>query len=67
MIIITSTSGPPRASTRRLAPNPTEAKNAFCSGTCRAVSKAMSGGVPRLTKAKSAAIGRPPTTGAGML
>ena len=66
-IIITSTSGPPRASTRRLAPKPTEAKNAFCSGTCSAVSKAMSGGVPRLTKAKSAAIGRPPTTGAGML
>ena len=66
-IIMTSTSGPPRASTRTLAPKPTEAKNVFCSGTCSAVSKATNGGVPRLTKARSTAIGSPPTTGAGML
>ncbi len=37
-----STSGPPIRSSATLAPKPTDAKNAFCSGVCSVVSKPTS-------------------------
>ena len=65
--IMIATSGPPRFSTRTLAPNPIEAKNVFWSGVCSAVSNVGPGHSIEWSSAKSAATGRPPTTGAGML
>ena len=44
-----STSGPPMRSSARLAPKPTEAKNAFCSGVCSVVSK-PTGVIPALVR-----------------
>ena len=64
---MTATRGPPRFSTSRLAPNPMEAKNVFCSGVWSVVSKAGIGQFIAWKSAKSAATGKPPTTGAGML
>ena len=62
-----STSGPPMRSSARLAPKPTEAKNAFCSGVCSVASK-VTGAYPRWwATLRSEATSRPPTTGAGML
>ena len=64
---MTATSGPPRLSTSRLAPKPIEAKKVFCSGDLQRGVEVGAGHSIAWSNANSAATGRPPTTGAGML
>ena len=61
------TSGPPTRSSAKLAPKPTDVKNAIISGGCSVVSNVTTV-TPRLVaKLRIAATSNPPMTGAGML
>ena len=62
-----STSGPPTRSSAKLAPKPTDVKNAIISGVCSVVSKRDDGHAAARREAEDAATSSPPMTGAGML